>query len=116
MRQAADLGSTARPAVTLAERWEALHDQANELTRLAQLSPEPFAGVLAAFPAVMKSASEWRRNLADQGLDDIEAMMRPGLSALATLQERGAATNAPALALWREFYTARGAVMEIATR
>lgn len=112
MREAAS-GSTGTQE-TLASKWADLHDQAARLAQIASLSPEPFAGAVAAFPAQISDASEWRRELAWQGIDDIEAMMRPGLAALATLVQRGAAANAPALALWREFYYARGAVMELA--
>ncbi|MEM1195311.1 MAG: hypothetical protein AAGH57_04350 [Pseudomonadota bacterium] len=98
---------------SLASKWEDLHQQAAQLARLADLSPEPFTGEVAAFPAQVGEASEWQRELAWQGIDDIDAMMRPGLAALATLTRRGLAANAPALALWREFYDARGAVMAL---
>ncbi|MEM9085699.1 MAG: hypothetical protein AAGB23_07220 [Pseudomonadota bacterium] len=99
---------------SLAAKWEDLHLHAAQLAKLAQLSPEPFAGALAAFPAQIGEAAEWQRELAWQGIEDIDAMMRPGLAALATLKERGAAANAPALALWREFYMARTSVMALA--
>ena len=102
------------PGSSLAAKWHDLHDQAARLARLAELSPEPFAGAVAAFPAQMSEASEWQRELAWQGIDDIDAMMRPGLAALSTLTQRGGTTNAPALALWREFYEARGALMTLA--
>jgi len=95
-------------------RWADLHDRAAELATLAQLSPEPFTGPLATFPGRIGESAPWKRELADQGLEDIEAMMRPGLAALETLKNRGAAANAPALALWREFYTARGAILALA--
>ena len=105
-----------QPLSTLEARWQDLHTQAEQLAKLAELSPEPFAGAVAAFPAQIGEADEWQRELAWQGIDDIDAMMRPGLAALATLKQRGAAASAPALALWREFYSARGAVMALANR
>ncbi|MEL6737312.1 MAG: hypothetical protein AAFO28_00125 [Pseudomonadota bacterium] len=105
---------TASPPSSLAARWADLHDQAMRLAQLADLSPEPFAGSIAAFPDRIGEADEWQRELAWQGLEDIDAMMRPGLAALATLTQRGMTANAPALALWREFYDARGAVMALA--
>jgi putative intracellular protease/amidase len=46
-----------------------------------------------------------------QGLADIDAMLVPGLSALATLTARGQDATTPALALWREFHAARGSVL-----
>ncbi|WP_300595743.1 hypothetical protein [Erythrobacter sp.] len=109
-------GPTGGHSATLAAKWEDLHQHAAQVAKLAQLSPEPFTGPLAAFPAQIGDATEWQRELAWQGVDDIEAMMRPGLAALETLRQRGASANAPALALWREFYTARGAVLALADR
>ncbi|MEO0590346.1 MAG: hypothetical protein AAFZ11_07265 [Pseudomonadota bacterium] len=117
MREAAAKGhsdDTAAPLSSLAARWEDLHEQAARLAQLADLSPEPFAGSIAAFPDRIGESDEWQRELAWQGVEDIDAMMRPGLAALATLTQRGTAANAPALALWREFYDARGAVMALA--
>ena len=102
------------PEGSLAAQWRALHEQAARVARIAQLSPEPFAGALLGFPAAIGGAHKWQRELARQGLEDIDAMMRPGLAALETMRRRGQAAHAPALALWREFYTARGAVMELA--
>lgn len=98
----------------LAGKWHELHACAADLAQLAQLSPEPFAGNIAAFPDRMDTATPRQRELAWQGLEDMEAMMQPGLVALETLRRRGAAVHVPALALWREFYTARGAVMALA--
>ncbi|MBI1404016.1 MAG: hypothetical protein GC147_12490 [Porphyrobacter sp.] len=94
---------------SLVAQWEALHRQAAGLALLARIAPEdaaalPFAGMVA-------EAGQWQRTLAAQGLEDIAAMLRPGLAALATLTARGQDTAAPALALWREFHAARAAVM-----
>ena len=99
---------------SLARRWEDVHRQATLLARLAQLSPEPFTGEVATFPERMGEASGWQRELAWQGIEDIDAMLRPGLAALATITDRGSAANAPALALWREFHAARAALLTLA--
>ncbi|MEO0418460.1 MAG: hypothetical protein AAF249_06335 [Pseudomonadota bacterium] len=101
-------------ALPLAARWRRLHQKAADVARMADLSPEPFGEALASFPERLTSVSTIERQLAEQGLEDIEAMLRPGLSALATLSEREASSTAPALALWREFYDARGAVLALA--
>ncbi|MEM7701310.1 MAG: hypothetical protein AAF251_05180 [Pseudomonadota bacterium] len=98
----------------LAARWHRLHEQAADLARMADLSPEPFGDALAGFPERLAAVSILQRELAEQGLEDIEAMLRPGLTALATLRKREASALAPALALWREFYDARGAVLALA--
>ena len=105
---------TALPAHGFAGKWAQLHKRADELAKMAQLSPERFEGSLAAFPNRTSEAHHAQRERVCQGLDDSEAMMTPGLIALETLRGRGAATTAPALALWREFYSARNAVMALA--
>ncbi len=102
------------PSTSLTEKWQGLHAQAEELARLAAISAETFGMNLQAFPARIAKATEWQRELAWQGIEDIDAVMRPGLEALRTITARGQDTSAPALALWREFYAARNAVLAIA--
>lgn len=101
----------AQPVGALARRWEELHDTAAQLATLAQIAPEPANAEISAFPGLLGNASDWQRELAWQGMADIDAMMRPGLAALRTLTERGQDASAPALALWREFHAARSAVL-----
>ena len=75
------------------------------MARIApEVTPQPLAPLI-------ENARDWQRNLAAQGLADIEAMLVPGLTALATLTARGQDTAAPALALWREFHAARSSVL-----
>jgi hypothetical protein len=102
------------PESDFAGKWRQVHRRAAELAALAQLSPEKFEGALAAFPDRIGEAPARQRELAWQGLEDIEAMMEPGLAALETLRRRGTTTTAPALALWREFYGARRSIMALA--
>ncbi|MEL6531221.1 MAG: hypothetical protein AAFQ27_14785 [Pseudomonadota bacterium] len=98
---------------SLAQRWEDLNATAVQLAMAADLAPERTDARIARFPAMVGNAHEWQRELAWQGLEDIDAMMRPGLSALSTLSDRGHDATAPALALWREFYRAREAVVSL---
>ncbi len=95
----------------LARDWQALHDLAAQVAQIAQLSPEPLATDIATFPARIADAQVPQRTLAVQGIEDIGAMMQTGLAALGVIAMRGGAGNAPALALWREFHEARGAVL-----
>nr|WP_298931906.1 hypothetical protein [uncultured Erythrobacter sp.] len=103
----------ARPAASLADRWEALHEQAAELAALAQLAPEQSATKSNELAAHLHHAQDWQRELAWQGIEDIGAMMQPGLAALKVITSRGMDANAPALALWREFYSAREGVLDM---
>mgnify|MGYP001554196967 CR=1 FL=1 len=101
------------PVGSLEQRWEDLHATANQLAQVADLAPEGFDEDLAGFPAMIGEATEWQREMAWQGIEDIDAMMRPGLTALATITARGQDASVPAQALWREFHHARGAVMAL---
>ncbi|MEL6530375.1 MAG: hypothetical protein AAFQ27_10460 [Pseudomonadota bacterium] len=102
------------PEASLAERWEQLHAQAERLAELASITPELFDENLALFPEHLTQCSQWQQDLAWQGIEDIDAMMQPGLAALHTINTRGQDTSAPALALWREFHAARNAVLAVA--
>ncbi|MEL7197900.1 MAG: hypothetical protein AAGL10_06250 [Pseudomonadota bacterium] len=102
-----------QPNGSLAERWEDMHAQAAQLASLAHLAPEQNDGDLAKVPAMLGEADEWQRELAWQALEDIDAMMQPGMVALRTILARGQDANAPALALWREFHAARASVVDL---
>ena len=110
-REESDLLPATRP---LAARWRRLHQQAADLACMADLSPEPFGEALASFPQRLAAISTCQLQLAEQGLEDIEAMLRPGLSALATMQNRKTSATPPAFALWRFFSDGRGAVLALA--
>ena len=97
----------------LVKRWDNLHEAANELARTAGLSPERAGGAASGFAACLTAASGWQRSMVVQGIDDIEAMMRPGLEALDTLTDREVDVTVPAQALWREFHHAREAVLAL---
>ena len=97
----------------IAKHWDALHRKAAQLAQMAELSAESITGELATFPARAEAAAPWQRDLISQGLEDMEAMMSAGMVALATLGTRAHSAHAPALALWREFYNARAALLEI---
>ncbi len=102
-----------QPLDTLAKRWKELHDISTQLAKVADLAPEPFDDELAAFPELLGNASDWQRTMAWQGVEDINAMMRPGLSAVGTITARGQDASVPALALWREFHHARETVLAL---
>ncbi len=81
---------------------------------LAGSAAEPMTQTLRNFPAVMRDAGGWRRNLVEQGIEDLTAIMEPGLSALLAVHARGASPAAAAQALWQEFTAARDALLGLA--
>ena len=95
----------------LAAKWDAVHQAAAVVAGLAGAPPQPCA--IEAFPARIDAAGGWRRALADQGIDDLAAVMRPGIAALVAANAAGAAPAAAAQALWREFVRARDAVVAL---
>lgn len=101
----------ARPVASLAKRWGELHTSAAELAQHAGLAPDHTVPDSTTFENALKNSQQWQQEAVWQGIEDIDAMMQPGLTALKTIASRGQDTAAPALALWREFHFAREAVL-----
>ena len=95
-------------------KWSALHDAAGVVAMLAGIAAEPMRADVRNFPAVMRDAGGWRRDLAEQGIDDLSAIMEPGLAALLAVNARGVGPGTAALALWQEFHAARSALLDLA--
>ena len=100
-------------ASAMSMKWSALHDAVTVVGMLAGLAAEPTRPEIRNFPAVMRDAGGWRRALAEQGIDDLSAVMEPGLAALLAVHARGANPAVPALALWQEFHAARAALLAL---
>lgn len=95
-------------------RWFALHDAAGVVATLAGVPACRFDAAERTFPATMRDANNWRRDLAEQGITDLCAIMEAGIAALLNLHARGSGAQAPARALWEEFTTARAALLALA--
>ena len=100
-------------ASAMSMKWSALHDAVGVVGMLAGLAAEPMRPEIRNFPAVMRDAGGWRRDQAEQGIDDLSAIMEPGLAALLAVHARGANPAVPALALWQEFHAARAALLAL---
>ena len=98
-------------ADAMTRKWLALHDAAAAVRAVARLGPEPVSPEVQSFPAVIRAVGGWHRQHAEQGLDDLLAIMEPGLSALLTLHARGGNSQPAAMALWQEFKAARDALI-----
>jgi len=112
-------GASTRPAIGGAPasasslKWAVLHDAANHVAALAGLEPEPMTAEIRDFPALLRGTVPWRRGLAEQAIDDMAAVMEPGIAALLGIEARAADARPAALALWREFTEARDAVLAL---
>lgn len=108
----ADFGKASASAMSM--KWSALHDAAAAAAALAGVALEPMTAQQRNFPAVMRDAGGWRRELAEQGVEDLSAVLEPGISALLAVHARGSDPGAAAAVLWREFIVARDALMALA--
>jgi len=95
-------------------KWSALHDAAGVVAALAGRTAEPMTATLRNFPATVRDAGGWRRAHAEQGVDDLAAIMEPGLAALLAVHARGADPGPAARSLYDEFLAARTAVLALA--
>ena len=92
-------------------QWAALHEVADAVAAMAGLAPEKRSAQLRDFPAMIGEVGGWRYELANNGVADLSAMMRPGVKALLAVAARGQDPTAAALTLWREFHHARAALV-----
>ena len=81
--------------------------------KMAGQPPEPRKAEVRNFPAIMRDTGGWRLDLAEQGIDDLVAIMEPGLAALVSASAMGASPRAAAEALWNEFVVARAALIAL---
>ena len=95
----------------IARRWATVHRDAAYLANIADLAAKEDHAQQDTLLSALVDAGDWQRRLALDAINDIEAMMQPGLTALRTISARGQDATAPALALWREFHAAREAVL-----
>ncbi len=94
-------------------KWAALLDASAVVCSLAGLQPETRKPEVRNFPAIKRDTGGWRYELAQQGVDDLAAIMEPGLAALLAVSARGVSPAAAATALWHEFVTARAALLAL---
>lgn len=96
----------------IARKWAALHDAAGTLALLAGTG-SPALGQRDDYPAAIMASAGWRLALAEQGLDDLTAIMDAGLVALLSVHDHGADPAPAAHALWQEFAAARAALITL---
>ena len=100
-------------ASAMSRKWSALHDAVAVVGSLTGMSPETIRPEIRDFPALLRDVGGWRCELAEQGIDDLSAVMEPGLAALLAIHARGVNPAPAALALWQEFQVARAALLAL---
>jgi len=94
-------------------KWSALHDAAGIVAMLAGRTPEPMRPELRNFPAIVRDAGGWRREMAEQGVDDLSVIMEAGIAALLAVHARGVDAGPAAVSLWEEFQLSRAALLDL---
>lgn len=102
-------GAILQPA-ELAAQWEAVHEAAGAVAALAQLGAEELDDDLRQLPERAADIGGVQYQLVARGIDDLAAVMQPGLRALLAMTDKGQDTTSAALTLWREFHKAREAI------
>jgi hypothetical protein len=114
LRPATATAPAARSADAIARQWAMLHEAAAVVAALAGVADTP-GSALRRFPGALRKAPHGRRALAEQAIEDLAAIMEPGLAALLAVHRRGGDASAPAAALWEEFATARATLIGLVT-
>ena len=107
------LDRSALGASATSMRWSALGDAGTVVAALAGVQPETPGRALRNFPVLIRDCPSWRRQLADNMVADLAAVMEPGIAALLAVNARGADPRPAARALWHEFSLARAAVLAL---
>ncbi len=94
-------------------KWRALQKVASAVADLAGIGADAPGTVLPDFPGMLAHASGWRRNLAEDGLDDLIAIVEPGAGALLATHARGHDATPAATILWREIVLARASLLDL---
>lgn len=94
-------------------KWSALHDASGIVATLAGIAAESMRPDVRNFPAVMRDAGGWRKEMAEQGVDDLSVIMEAGIAALLAVHARGVDARPAALSLWHEFQASRSALLAL---
>ncbi|MBX7458658.1 hypothetical protein K3152_10420 [Qipengyuania sp. 1NDH17] len=98
----------------LSVQWDAVHEAAAAVGILAQLGEEPVDAEIRGLPERAVAIGGAKLGMVVRGVDDLAAVMQPGLRALLSLTAQGQDTTSAALTLWREFHNAREAILALA--
>jgi hypothetical protein len=100
-------------AARITALWAALHEATGIVAAMAGAVDNTRSAQVLAFPAAITATGGWRLRLARQGLDDLNAILSTGITALLCVHRSGGNAAAPAQALWEEFLTARDGLIAL---
>ncbi len=108
-------GSLLQDADTTSMRWSALGGAGKVVAAFAGEQREESAPEMREFTILLQSCPEWKRELVERSVNDLAAIMQPGMATLLAVNASGADVRPAAKALWREFIAARKAVIALLT-
>ncbi len=92
-------------------RWAALIEAGKVVAALAGMPLEQPGRQIRNFPVLLRECPAWKRELAENSVADLAAVMEPGISALLAISARGADPRPAARALWQEYCVSRDAIL-----
>lgn len=95
-------------------QWAAVQNAAGAVAMLAGLAPDAVESEMHGFPESLRDQPEWKIALAGRGVSDLAAILQSGVKALLAVNAQGRDAAVPAMALWREYDTARSAIVSLA--
>lgn len=98
----------------LANQWDAVHEAAAAVGHLAQLGREHIDDEIVSLPLRAAEKGGHHFEMIARSVEDLAAIMQPGLRALLSLTAQGRDTTTAALTLWREFHASRSAILALA--
>lgn len=101
-------------AAGLAAKWGAIHEAARAVGALAQLGDEPPSEAVTSLPNRAAALDPQKFGLIERMVDDIDAIMQPGIAVLLAPEIANRQSVDAALSLWCEFRNARDAVLALA--
>ena len=111
---ASEQDSRINQPAALSVQWGAVHKAAATVGILAQLGEVPVDAEIRELPERAVAIGGAKLAMVVRGIDDLAAVMQPGLRALLSLTAQGQDTTSAALTLWREFHNAREAILALA--
>ena len=114
-KQAVSVGliGDSHDAERLIGQWQALLMAGQAVAAIAGLPPQALIAFAGDYPVRVMRAGSARRQRAECGIADLARIMTLGLTALATIRQRGGNARAAARALWQEFEAAHKALLAL---
>ena len=97
----------------IAQRWAAIGDAAQAVRIMAQAPERAPCAKDRQFGILIRDIEDARKQILSHGVDDLTAIMQPGLAALLATIARGQDATIAAGILWEEYMRTRDALLAL---